>query len=131
MEHLAIRMLSCLECQARGTMQLADDNPFCAVNDKSALRSHKRQFAHEDLLLFCSLFLFEHESDIKRGAISQAFAKTLEPIELWFADFIGMEIENAFAIIAFDGEHLGKDSLQRSEEYTSELQSHSFISYAV
>src|ERR1700677_4581136 len=39
-------------------------------------------------------------------------AQTFQPVMLGLADFIAVKIKHALAIIAFDGEYLGKDRLQ-------------------
>ena len=93
-------------------MQLRNYNPFRAIDDERALGRHQRQFAHEHFLFFSSLFLLKQEGDVKRRAISQPFAQTFEPVHLGLANLIGMEIENALAVVAFYGENLGKYGLQ-------------------
>ena len=100
------------EGQARGTVQLADDHALGAIDDKSALRGHQRQFAHEHLFLFGALLFLEQEGHVERRAVGQAFAQALQPVHLGLADFVGMEIEHAFPIVALDGEDFGKDGLQ-------------------
>src|ERR1051326_4975939 len=112
MKHFAVRMLCGFEGQPRRAMELADDDALGAINDKGALRRHQRQFAHENLFLFGSLFFLEQEGDIERGAISDAFAESLEPVILWLADFIAVIIKHTLAIITFDGEDLLENRLQ-------------------
>ncbi len=112
MQHLAVGMLGGFEGQARGTVQLADDHALGAIDNKGALGSHEGQFAHEHLFFFGALFLLEEESDIERRAVGQAFAQTFEPIHFRLADFVGMEIEHAFAVVTFDREDLGENGLE-------------------
>ena len=112
MEHLSVRVLGGFKSQARGTVQLTDDDSLSAVNHERALWRHQRQFTHEHLFLFSPFFFLQQEGDIQGRAISQAFAEAFQPVELGLADFIGVEIENTLAVIAFDGEHLGKDGLE-------------------
>src|SRR5436309_10329726 len=87
-QNLAVRMLGSLESQPRRTVQLADDDALGAIDDKSALRSHQRQFAHEHLFLFSAFLFLEEESDVKRRAVSKAFAQAFEPVHFRLADFI-------------------------------------------
>src|SRR5436190_13944585 len=112
MEGFAVRMLRGFEREARRTMQLAYDNALGAVNNKRALRRHKRQFAHEHFFFLRALLFFEQERDVQRSAVSQAFAQALEPIQLRLADFVGMEIKHAFPVVALNGKDLGEYRLQ-------------------
>ena len=105
-------MLGSFERQAGRAVQLADDDAFSAIDDERALRRHQGQFAHENFFFLGALFLFEEESHVKRSAVGQAFAQALEPIEFRLADFIGMEIEDAFAVITFDRENLREHGLE-------------------
>src|ERR1051325_7550248 len=49
---------------------------------------------------------------MERRAESDAFAQALEPVILRLADVVAVVIENALAIIAFDGKNFLKDGLQ-------------------
>ncbi len=112
MEHLAVGMLGRFKGQAGRTVQLADDDALGAVDDECALRRHQRQFAHEHLFLLGALFLLEQESDVQRRAVGDAFAQAFQPVVLRLADFVAVKIQDALAIVAFDGENLGEDRLQ-------------------
>ncbi len=105
-------MLGGLKGQPGRTVQLADNDPLGAVDDKCALRRHERQFAHENFLLFSPLLFFEQERDVEGSAVSQSLAQAFEPIHLRLADFVGVEVQDAFAIVALDGKHLGEHGLQ-------------------
>src|SRR5262249_2313817 len=61
---------------------------------------------------FGPLLFFQQKSDIQRSTVGKTFTKAFEPIHLGLADFVGMEIKDAFAVVAFDGEHLGEDGLK-------------------
>ena len=108
---LAVGMVRCFEGEAGGAVQLADDDALGAVDDEGALRGHQGQFAHEDLFLLGGLFLLEEEGDMEGRAVGDAFAQAFEPVVLGFADFVVGESQDAFAIVAFDGEDLGEDGL--------------------
>ena len=84
-------------------MQLADDDALGAVDDEGALRRHQRQFAHENFFFLGALFLLEKEGHMQGRAKSDALAKAFQPVVLGFADFVAVKIQNALAIIAFDG----------------------------
>ena len=49
---------------------------------------------------------------MERSAECNAFTQTLEPILLRIADLVVLEIEDDFAVVAFDGEDLRKDGLE-------------------
>ena len=76
-------------------MELADDDPLGAIDDKSSLRGHEREFAHEDLLLLGRLFLLEQKGDVQGRAEGDAFAQALQPIVLGFANFVVGEVQDA------------------------------------
>src|SRR5262245_28360396 len=105
-------MLRSFKGKAWRTVQLADNHTLGAVDNKSALRRHERQFAHEHFFLLHALFLVQPESDIKRRSEGQPFAQAFQPIELGLANLVGPEIELAFAIVAFDRKDLAEDGLQ-------------------
>ena len=109
---LAIGMLGRLEGQARRAVQLADDHALGPVNDKGALGSHEGQFAHENFFFLGGLFLLEQESHVQRRAIGNAFPQAFQPVVPRLADFVAMEPEDAFAIVAFNWKDFGKDGLQ-------------------
>ena len=112
MERLAVGMLGRFKGQAGRAMQLADDDALGAVDDKSALRRHQRQFAHEHFFFLGALLLLEQEGDVQRRAVGDAFAQALQPVVLRLADFVAVKIQDALAIVTFDGKNLGEDRLQ-------------------
>ena len=112
MQHLAVGMLRGLERDAGGAVQLAHDDALGAVDDKRALGRHERQFAHENSFLFAALLVFEQERHVKRRAIRQALAQAFQPIHLRLADFVGMKVQDAFPVVAFDGEDLFENRLE-------------------
>src|SRR5260221_4983498 len=113
MQHFAVRMLRGLERDARRAVQLADHDAFGAVDDERALRRHQGQFAHENLFFLAALaFFLEEERDIQRRAIGQAFAQTFEPVELRRTDLVGVVVEHAFAVVAFDGKDFAENGFE-------------------
>src|SRR6185503_6954795 len=101
-----------LESDAGGTMQLADDDAFGAIDDKSALGSHERQFAHEDLFLLGAFLFLEMEGDVKRGAEGDAFAQAFEPVDLRLANLVAVVIKDDLAVVTLDRKHLLEHRLQ-------------------
>ena len=67
MQGLAVGMLAGFKGQTGGAVQLADDDPLGAIDDKGALRRHQRQFAHEHFFLLRPLFLLEQEGHMQRA----------------------------------------------------------------
>ncbi len=67
---LAVNNLA-VEINARRTYQLADNNPFRTINDKSAVIGHKGEIPHEDLLLLnlTSLPVDKPDTHFKRDGI--------------------------------------------------------------
>ena len=59
-----------------------------------------------------ALLVLEQERDVERRAVGQAFAQAFQPVQLRLADFVGMEIQHALAVVAFDGKDLGEHGLQ-------------------
>jgi len=112
MKGFSIGMQRRLKGQAGGPVQLADNNALGAIDYKGALRSHQGQFPHEHLLLFDGSFLLELESDVQGRAIGQALPQTFQPVHFGFSYFIGMKIQNALSIVAFDGKHFRENGLQ-------------------
>jgi hypothetical protein len=54
------------EVDARGTVQLGDDNAFSAVNDESPLRRHQREFSQVNIgPLFDLSCLFVYQPDLR------------------------------------------------------------------
>ncbi len=112
-QQFPVRMLGGLERDARRAVQLRNHDAFRAIDDKRALRRHQRQFAHENFFFLGALaFFLEQESDVERRAVGQALAQAFEPVNLRFADFVGIVSELAFAIVALDGKHLLKHGLE-------------------
>ena len=112
MEGLAVGMLAGFKGQTGRAVQLADDDPFGAIDDEGALRGHQGQLAHEHFFLFRPLFLLEQKGDMQRRAVGDALAQAFQPVVFWLADFVAVKIQDAFAIVTFDGKNLGEDRLQ-------------------
>src|SRR6185369_6609038 len=93
-------------------MQLADNDALCAIDDKRALGSHQGQFAHEHFFFLRALLFLELESDVKWRSVGDALAETLEPVDFRIADFVAVEIEHAFSVVAFDRKYFREDRLQ-------------------
>ena len=93
-------------------MQLADDDAFRAVDDECSLRSHQRQFAHENFFFLGPLLFLQQKRDVQRSAVGNTFSQTFEPVIFRFADVVTVKIKDAFAIITFDRKHLGENRLQ-------------------
>ena len=112
-QQFAVRMLRGLKRDARRAVQLRNDDALRAIDDERALRRHQRQFAHENLFFLGALaFFLEQERDVKRRAVGQAFAQAFEPVHLRLADFVGIVIELAFAVVALDGKHFPENRFQ-------------------
>ena len=112
MEHLAVGMLGGLEGQAGERCNWLTMTRSAPLMTKVPCGVIKRQFAHEHLFFLGVLFLLEQEGDVERRAEGHAFAQAFQPVELGLADLVAVKIEDAFAIVAFDGENLGEDRLQ-------------------
>ena len=93
-EHFAVEMDARLESDARGAMQLRNDDALGAVDDERALRRHERDFAHVNFLFLRPLLFPELESDVERRAESLAFALRFEGAQFRLADFVMAEIES-------------------------------------
>ena len=112
MQHLTIRMLRRLEGQARRPVQLAHDYPLGAVDDKRPLRSHQRQFTHENLFFLGVLLFLQEKSDIERRSVGYSFAQAFQPILLRLANIVAVIIQHALAVVALNGKHFAEDRLQ-------------------
>src|SRR4030095_16002827 len=93
-------------------MQLTDHDSLGAVDYKSALRRHERDFAHVNLLLFRAFFFAQLEGDVQRRAIGLPFTLRFQSRQLRLANVVVTEVENSFLVVAFDWENLFKDSLE-------------------
>ncbi len=111
-EHLAVEVNARLESDARGAMQLRNDDALGAVDHKRALRRHERDFAHVNLLLLRPLLFLELEGDVERRAESLAFALRLERAQFRLADFVMAEIELGLFVVALDRENFLENGLQ-------------------
>jgi len=111
-KHLSIQVDRGLESDPRGTMQLAYDNPLGAVDDKSSLRRHERDFAHVDLLLFCSLLVPKLECHVQRGAEGLSFPLAFQGGHFRIADIVAYKIQNHFVVVALDRKYLFENSLE-------------------
>src|SRR5687768_1516994 len=112
MQGLPIRVLGRLKRDARGAVQLADDDTLSAINYKGPLWRHQGEFTHEDFLFFGSLFFLEEERDVQRSAIRQSFPEALQPIDFWLTNLVAVVVQNSFSVIALDREHFGEHRLE-------------------
>jgi hypothetical protein len=65
-EHLAVEVNARLESDARGAMQLRNDDAFCAIDDEGAGRGHERDLTHVNFFFLGPFLFLELES--RRGA---------------------------------------------------------------
>ena len=103
-----------LEEDARGAVQLADDDALGPVDDEGALLRHERDFAHVDVVLADFLHGFRLRGfaivDLKTNLGAQAAAErktaqlALGDVELGLGEFVVDELEASVTVVAADRE---------------------------
>ena len=111
-KNFAVQMDARFERDTRGTMQLADNHALRAVDDKSSLRRHERDFAHVNFFFFDALFFAQLKSHVERRAIGLPFALRFKRSQFWLADFVMTKIKNRLFVVAFDREDFLENGLQ-------------------
>ena len=118
-EHLAagVRFAAVvLKNDAGRTLELVDDDPLCAVDDKSAFFGHQGQGAEIDILLLDVadgavarglVRVVDHQAhlDAHGGLVGQAFGNALGLVVLGLAHFVVDELQTGSFIKVFNGEN--------------------------
>ena len=111
-EQLAVRVRGDLERDARGAVELGDDDALGAVDDERAALGHHRDLAHVDLLVLDEVLLAEAQLHVERHRVGDALAQALQLVVLRVAERVGDVFERQALIVGLDGEHLAEDRLQ-------------------
>ena len=118
-EHLAagVRFAAVvLKNDAGRTLELVDDDPLCAVDDKSAFFGHQGQGAEIDILLLdvadgavarglVRVVDYQAHLDAHGGLVGQAFGNALGLVVLGLAHFVVDELQTGSFIKVFNGEN--------------------------
>jgi hypothetical protein len=101
-----------LKADARGAVELADDDALGAVDDEAALLGHERDFAHVNGFFAVLVAFLEAKGDMQRRGEGAAFLEGVHPGALDFADVVTHEVQRALPVVAFDREHFLEDGLE-------------------
>ena len=100
------------EADAGGTVELADDDAFRAVDDEGAVGGHHGDFAHVDAFGGGDSLVDEFEIDVEGGGVGFAVLDAVDDFFFRRANGIGKEIKGDVTPKAFDGEDFPEDSLK-------------------
>ena len=100
------------EVDARGAVELADDDALGAVDDELAAADHDRHVAEVDRLLERRLALVEPEPDVQRPAVGQAELAALVGVVARLAQVVVEVFELERLVVALDREDLAEDPLE-------------------
>ena len=104
-------MLRFFKADARGTVQLTDNDALGPVNHKATAWGHQRDFAHKECI-FPQVFAFaKFEGYIQRSRKGFTLTNRLEIFHLGFFDFVAYEIEGNLPIVTLDRERLAEHRL--------------------
>ncbi len=99
------------EVDSRAAVQLADDDPFGAVDDELAAAEHDRDVAEVDLLLD-RLVLRQAEPDLERAAVRQTELAAFVGLVARLAEFVAEILQPERLVVALDREDLPQHALQ-------------------
>src|SRR5690606_37597773 len=83
----------------RRAMKLANDNTFCAIDNKSPTFGHKGNFTHIDFFFFGTFVVLIAKTYIKRRAVRFSFALGFFGIKFRLGEFVRNEIQARFFFI--------------------------------
>jgi hypothetical protein len=101
-----------LKAEARGTMELGNDDALGTVDDEGAALGHHRDFAHVDFLVFNELFLAEAEFDVEGNGVSDAVLDALDLGIAGLAEGVGNVFEDEAPVVGFDRKNLAENGLE-------------------
>ena len=108
----AAGMASFFEADARGSVQLADDNSFGSVDDEGTAIGHHRDFTDVDVLVHNGVFIFKSEINMKRCTVGIAVLYAVNHVLFWEAHGIGDELQDHLFIKTFNGKNFIEDFLE-------------------
>ena len=111
-EHLAARVGGLFEADARGAVELGDDDALGAVDDEGAAVGDHRDLAHQDLFVLEGALLTEAELEHHRDRVGRAFADALEFGLLGQHQAVLEVLETEVAVVALHREGLAEDRVQ-------------------
>ena len=120
-ERRAVGVHRALRADARGAVQLGDDDALGAVDDERAVLAHERDVAEVDPLADRRLAVAERELDVERGRVGDALAQRGERIVLGLrrgpvlrraAEAVLDEVQHVVPVVALDREDALEDALQ-------------------
>ena len=101
-----------LEADARGAVELGDDDALGAVDDEGAAVGDHRDLAHQDLFVLEGALLTEAELEHHRDRVGRAFADALELGLLGQHQAVLEVLETEVAVVALHRESLAEDRVQ-------------------
>ncbi len=100
------------EIDTGGTVKLADDHAFGAVDDELTAADHDRHVPQVDRFLEGGLTLVEPEPDVERAAVRQAELAAFVGVVPRLAEVVMEVFELEGLVVALDRENLGEDALE-------------------
>ena len=111
-KRLAVRMRGHLEGDARGPVQLGDDDALGAVDDERAPFGHHRDLTHVDILILDEVLLAQPELHVQGNRIRDPLAQALELGVLGITQGVGDVLERQALVVGENGENLTKNGLE-------------------
>ena len=100
------------EADARGAVELGDDDALGAVDDEGAAVGDHRDLAHQDLFVLEGALLTEAELEHHRDRVGRAFADALEFGLLGQHQAVLEVLETEVAVVALHREGLAEDRVE-------------------
>ena len=93
MKNFAVGMHGGFKANARGAVQLGNNDTLSSIDDKCALDGHERKLTHVNFFLFCAALILVAEGHIERRTVGETFALGLQSGHFRLTEFVTYEIE--------------------------------------